>query len=282
MKILAACDLTARSRRALARSFMLARDLDANLHILHIVDKELPVKVRDYSIEWANKELAEAARELSGSNPVPQIDVRTGDPAREIAAEAANGSTDLIVFGAGHRSSDQRDFAETTAGRVLKQSFAAALLVTSEPSEPYKRVVVGTDLSAYSRTAIRQASQVAPTAQLSFVHAYQLPFEGLLGRSTSEAVAKEQRVALETFLKEEMASLESRTETNAGEQMRFESIIEEGRPHQVLRAVCQRTGADLLAIGTHSRPDISRMIWGSVATDLFNNPPCDVLVTSAI
>lgn len=285
MRILVACDLTARSKRALARSFLLARELNAELRVLHVVDNDLTDSFRAYSVDWAKKALEVEAGEFSAlSNVEPRIEVRTGDPRQEIAKEAQAGSTDLVVFGVhGRRSAGSGSFAETTAGRVLKCSFTAALLVTDEPREPYQGVVIGIDLSMFSRTAIRQARRIAPAARVSLVHAYQIPFEGFLaGSGIREAVADEQRSALDAFLKEEMNALERRTMAAEKTEIPYETVIAEGPPPQVLRATCERIAADLLVIGTHSRSSISRMIWGSVAIDLLDDPPCDVLVAGPI
>ena len=49
----------------------------------------------------------------------------------------------------------------------------------------------------------------------------------------------------------------------------------------MLRDVCAESGADLLIVATHGRTGLSRAIWGSVAADILDNPPCDVLAVGS-
>lgn len=51
MRILVASDLTARSDRAIARGFQLARQLNAELRLLHVVDADLPDELRAHGLD---------------------------------------------------------------------------------------------------------------------------------------------------------------------------------------------------------------------------------------
>ncbi len=131
----------------------------------------------------------------------------------------------------------------------------------------------------YSRAAIRQALQIAPDARFHLVHAYELPFRGFLaGQSVASEAAYAERLELNAFLKEEMDALERRARDLGSVPGKVETTIAEGDPRAVLRDVCTRTNADLLVLGTHGRAGVSRAIWGSVAADMLEEPPCDMLI----
>jgi len=134
MKILAASDLTARSDRALARAFLLAREHEAELRIAHVVDAELPVAFRTHAVEWAAKMLSGESEKLGAATGVKAaIDVRTGKVGADIARMSNAPDTDLIALGAQDQPpADRRSFSDTTAGRILRSSRAATLLVRNE------------------------------------------------------------------------------------------------------------------------------------------------------
>jgi len=281
MRILVASDLTARSDRALARGFLLARQLDADLRVLHVVDACLPDELRAHTLDWARQSLSRDMEKMqSATGKRASIQVVAGDPASYIVRAAELSTTDLLLLGVhpGSGSVNKR-FGETTAGKILKSSLTAALLVRADAVEPYRSVVIGVDFSMYSRAAIRQAVQVAPSACVHLVHAYHVPFEGRLGtESVVNQVAYEQRLEFDAFLKDEVSSLEQRAIDLGVLPGNLEKVLEKGRPEQVLRAVRDRVDGDLVVIATHGRGFLSRTIWGSVAVDLLGDPPCDILV----
>ncbi len=281
MRILVATDLTARSDRALARGFLLARQLDAELRVLHVVDAGLPDELRTHSVEWAKQSLSrDIERMESATGKRASFEVVAGDPGSFVVHAADPSTTDLLLLGV-HPGlgAVSKTFDETTAGKILKSSLTAALLVKGEATEPYRSVVIGVDFSMFSRAAIRQAAQIASLARVHLVHAFQVPFNSRLGTgSFINEVAYGERLELDAFLKDEMGLLERRANDLGVLPGNLEGIVEEGRPEQVLRAVRDRVSGDLVVIATHGRGVISRAIWGSVAVDLLGDPPCDVLV----
>jgi nucleotide-binding universal stress UspA family protein len=282
MRILVATDLTARSDRAIARGFLLARELDAELRIVHIVDDQLPAEFSAHCLEWAKRMLSQEAGRLLQESDRPRvvIEVFEGDPIGDIVRLADPSSTDLLVLGVHGRSPlFAKPFPDTTAGRVLSSSLVAALIVTQDATAPYRSAVIGVDFSIFSHAAVRQSMQVAPTASLHLVHAFHVPFKSRPGtESVADSLAYHQRLQLDTFLEGEMNALERRVDAPAQNSIEIDKLIEEGPPELVLRSAVRRMYADLLTIATHGRGVISRAIWGSVAVEMLSDPPCDVLV----
>jgi nucleotide-binding universal stress UspA family protein len=280
LNILVATDLSARSDRALARGFLLAKELNGTLSILHVVDDKLPDALKTHSIEWARAELKRETERLSGATGVSAtFNVCPGDPRTEIIRRADPRSTALIILGVHDRSKDAGFFATTTAGHVLKHSLPPVLLTMKEASETYRQVVVGVDFSIFCRAAIQQAMSIAPSACFSLVHSYHVPFKGFIGsREFSDEVRYEERQKLDGFLNEEMSNLVKRAIPMSIATQNVDTVLREGEPRSVLRQECARLDADLLVIATHGRPNVSRAIWGSVAVDFLDNPPCDLLV----
>ncbi len=280
-RILVATDLTERSKRALGRGFLLAKELEASLFVAHVVDEKLPATAKAEAIDQATKTLSREVEEAIAATGVEAtFEVLVGRPDTEIPKLTGSSDIDLAILGVDDSFARQnRTFAETTAGRILLSSQTATLLVKVDPHQAYRQTVVGVDFSVYSRAAIRQALQVAPSANLHLVHAYQLPFQGFLARADiGGEVAYAERLEFNAFIQEEMDALEKRAERLGALSGYIRKTVEEGDPRVVLRAACARVNAELLVIGTHARTGVSEAIWGSVATDILQNPPCDLLI----
>lgn len=281
MRILVASDLSARSDRAVARGFVLARELQATLRILHVVDADLPEDLQAHAMAWGRDALSRTVQRLTAQTGVQaSLEIRAGHPKTDVTAQTHPDKTDLVIVGIHNRAASQSGaLGETTAGAVLRSSVAPMLLVRDAASAPYRRVAIAVDFSLFSRTAIIQARRVAPAATLALVHAYHVPFRGLFGgASFPQEVARAEQERLETFLRDEIEALGDRASAAGISADSLATTIREGEPAAVLRSECGRLNADLLVIGTHSRTGVSRAVWGSVAAALLDDPPCDVLV----
>lgn len=285
MKILVATDLSPRSDRAIARGYALAQQQKAEMSILYVVDADLPAELKTHSIEWARAALAKEAEIQAAKTGVKAtLEVLAGHAKTDIARHAMAIKADLILLGIHNEAAQptRRSFAATTAGQIVKSTRLPILLVKNEAAQPYGQVVIGVDFSVYSRAALREAMQLAGSAQYHLVHAYHVPFKGFLGSAeTATEVALDQRLAFDAFLEDEMDLMEKRGRDGGIAPERLSKILREGEPHRLLPEECARLGADLLVIGTHGRTGMSAAIWGSVATDILNRPPTDVLVVKA-
>lgn len=281
MAILVACDLSPRSGPALHRALQLGRDLALPVEIAYVVDSDLPAPLRDQSLAWAQAALdREVDTALASSDVRPGIKLLVGKAKRAIVQHAHMILADLIVLGFHDSAKDSLfSFADTTAGHVVRASDLPVLLVRSAPMHPYQRALVGVDFSIYSKSAIKHAQRFFPKAALTLVHAYHIPFKLRLG--TPEYIEEMTAVAakeFETFLADEMDILLQRNAPPASGDSRIDTCLAEGLPATVLRAQQARTGAELIVIGTHGASGLTRAIWGSVAQNLLDYAPCDILV----
>ncbi len=274
MKVLVATDLTARSDRALARAFVLAREMKGVLTIAHIVQEELPDDLRDHTVEWAKRNLAGEIAELTKTTGVvPSVEICVGSARRDIPRLAESSMADLIVIGI-HDVRKNTAFSKTTAGGILSASSKATLIVKCDVVAPYKQVIVGTDFSSHSRATLKGALAVAPEAYFSLVHAYRIPFQAFLGTPAfRKQTLGDLQLELDAFLATEMDAPEPRLRSGL-----FNTIIEEGDPSRVIREVLGRVGSELIAVGTSRSADALRTVWVSPIAGLFNQLPCDLLV----
>ena len=60
----------------------------------------------------------------------------------------------------------------------------------------------------------------------------------------------------------------------------METIVCQGEPHEALIDTARERGADLIALGTHGRKGLGRLIMGSVTASVIAEAPCDVMVAN--
>jgi nucleotide-binding universal stress UspA family protein len=279
MSVLVAVDLIDASDGVLKRGCELARELDCEALVLHVVDPSHPPGQRpQYGLEAHHAlslKVAGLAAEIGvrGSVEVIAEGSRADATVRSHAAGAA-----LIVASVPDRTGSVLTGAgEHTGGRLIKSTSAPLLLVKSDGHAPYRRTVVGIDFSSLSRAALDHALRVTPNADLYLVHAWHVPHQGSYRKDAMAGeIESGERAEMEAFLRSR-PSVDRELKHPLPEGRKIEVMLHEGKPVEVLRSECSRLDAHLLVMGTHGKPGISRLIWGSVAAGLLSDPPCDVL-----
>jgi nucleotide-binding universal stress UspA family protein len=281
-RILMATDLSARSDRALARAVQLAHAHKAHLTVLHVVDEELPESMRARLTDAAGAEIEAHLAKLEARRSAEiSVCVLPGRDYRDILKAAESDDCSLIVLGRHRDESADRPLRGTTMERVVRHGVHPVLVVAGRTDAPYRKVMVGADFSVFSRFAVRAALAVAPDAEVHVIHAFQTPFEGFLpGREFRKELAAEHGAALARMIDEEMESLVS-AHGVAAQAGKIHPAVRTGEVTSVLRAEAARIGPDLMVIGTHGRVGIAHAVLGSVAENLLNRPPCDVLAVKA-
>lgn len=142
-----------------------------------------------------------------------------------------------------------------------------------QASQPYRHILLATDLSRYAEQVARRALKLARLYQARFTiaHAveempiYSLEEDPIIPLDLDldqkrEALAREQLEALVKRLGEEGAGCE----------------VLVGRPVTRIVEFARSRDVDLIAVGSHGRHGISRLL-GSTATAILHHAPCDVL-----
>lgn len=278
-RLLVATDLSARSERAVGRSEVLARQFQAELVVLHVVDDDQPPPLVATATRQAEELLRAKVAKAGGAKP--EILVRAGDPFEVVVQTAAERAVDLVVMGA-HRKRILRDvFIGTTIERVMRTGRHPVLMVNQASTEPYRRAVVASDLSEASAGALRTAASLGflGASELSVVHAFMplakdmMIYAGVEGEKIAGHVTHagaDARNKLEAFLQGCCPAL-----------LEHPLLIEEGDPVGVIGRVVARLDADLVIIGTRGHTGLKRALLGSVADEALRTIECDVLAVSA-
>ncbi|HEV8375406.1 MAG TPA: universal stress protein [Candidatus Polarisedimenticolia bacterium] len=144
--LLVGLDFSEPSRRALDQALSLARERDASLLILHVIDgeglkeaahlAEIPEQHLREKLERERRKRLEGvvAEARDGSSDVPcQILIAWGRPFQEILKRSAEYAVNLIVLGTAGRSADlERALFGSTAEKVLRGASCPVLCVPSD------------------------------------------------------------------------------------------------------------------------------------------------------
>jgi nucleotide-binding universal stress UspA family protein len=143
-------------------------------------------------------------------------------------------------------------------------------------SEVFYRIVVPTDFSAGSEEAWALAQRLAKalSSELVLVHVFvEAPLwgEGPFTMEHTRSVFAEAR-------KWVIEQLEQRVQQAAAGGLRARAVLREGgAAHDEIVALATDEHADLIAMGTHGRGGLNRMLLGSVTDRVVRLAPCPVL-----
>ncbi len=279
--VLVGSDGSAAAEAALRVAAALSTERGAEIEVLTVLEP-LPVYEGGYVPALPYGEIDEA-RERERSARVRKqllalgevdsdwpLELGRGRAAETLAARAVASGARLVVVGIGRHRPVDRLLGSETALQLVRRSPVPVLAVhPSAPALP-RRVLVGTDFSASSGRALRVAlSLMGAGGELDVVHvqpAVELPGEA--ERDWTVGYARE--------IDAQFARLLASLQLPRGVRVRTERV--EGDPAAQLMAHAERMGADLVAVGSHGRSYLERLLVGSVATRVLRSSHTSVLV----
>lgn len=287
--ILAATDLSGPARHAVERAALVAAGSDAALAMIHIANLAPLDQVRQLLSSEPERleqdlvdQLRDALRTLAATiherfGVTPALRVATGDLLPELLNHAATLPADLLVLGARGSSFLRHILLGTTAERLLSSSRVPMLVVKQPPHEPYRQLLVPVDFSASSLRALRLARTIAPRADISVLHVFEVPFEGQLRYAgVDEAKIEHYRAIAHTQAWEKLRQLRSSAELD---DARVELLVRQGDVSQRILEQEQEADCDLIVIGKHGKDAIEELLLGRVTRHVLTEAQGDILVS---
>lgn len=278
-RILLATDLSSRGDRAFDRAMHLSREWDAELHLVHAVDAQaevVPAGVDAHA--WLREHpdpLASARRELHDllvhSDAHAELHVLPAPAAQAILEVAEREQCDLVVLG----ESRERIIGplESTLEFVVRSSPVSVLVVRKRPRGGYARLLVGTDFSDEAREALRFAADVFAQAEITLVHAWAMPYAGMLAVQPDEP-------AWITSGRERLREHVADAGLAPGRRADLRLRVEQAPPAAALRRHVLEDGIDLTVIGALRRGMLFDAVVGS-SRSIVDAIPGDILVVRA-
>jgi nucleotide-binding universal stress UspA family protein len=234
----------------------------------------VPVWFDGETNETREQSLRRYLRTAVASDKGWDIDVRYGEPIREVSRAARELDATLVVVAASPRVRGHHVVAGHRAAQLLRTATCPVLSVAPGQSELPKRIVAAVDFGEASLRALQTALLIAGEgATATLVHiAPQIDYEALLDE-TSQAEARQNVVRALERLRDEIRpyvpDLQLTTKVVTG------PVINE------LLTIAQELNADLVVAGTHGPNVIERFFVGSVAGDLLRFTSSSVLAAPA-
>ena len=276
MKLLCATDLQPRRGGVIGRAAWLARKLQGDLTVLHVVPPDEPRGLALEQRVWrADSHLRSR---VADESPKPQVRVRVGQAARRVVEFVNESASDLVVLGPHSAPRELPSIRRGVAARVLDVSRRPVLIIRHEPQFEYGRVMLALDISDESAAALRLTESLAFTGEeITFVvHAYRPPYEGMLasvgvGFDKIDAHADAWRRDFATGVREFLRR-------HSEDPWRYRLIMAEDRPVPGILAVARQIQPDLLVLGARAQGPLLRTLLGSVGHEVADSAACDVLL----
>ena len=273
-RILCATDLTPRCEGAVRRATLLAKQMDAQLLLVHVVDEAQPPELIGSQVERA--QIALEARQLTSA---AEVAVRVGRPNRTIARVVGEWGADLVVLGAYRERSRDRLFG-SIAERAIRAAGRPVLLVNDEPSGSYRDVLLASDLSDAFVQVIRMTQQLGllEGASASIVHALpQVTRSMFYPAGVTKSEIDQLMHSLRWSARRDLVA-----QLNAAglDSARFRIVQKQGTPIGAIASAVEQMKPQLLVIGATRHPILKRMVGASVARQVLRVIDCDVLIAS--
>jgi len=289
-RILAATDLSASARHTVARAFQIAASGDCELHILHAMEldaldsslREMLVgevgTVKAALVNDARERLSQLAGDPANHQGIAaSTRVVVGNPLATITAEAGAMDASLVVLGARGDSFLRHALLGSTAARLLRKSARHPVLVVKQPPhDAYRSVLVAVDFSPVSIEAIRMARQLAPQADMTLLHAFELPYEGKLAfAGVDEQIVRQYVTTGSETRRKRLHDLAAAAGLAPAD---YSARVMHGDPSQQVIAMEQEVDADLIVVGKHGTHVAEELLLGSMTKHVLAESQCDVLV----
>ena len=287
--ILAATDLSAPARHAVERAALVAAGNDAALAMIHIANLAPLDQIRQLLSSEPERleqdlvdQLRESLRTLGASiherfGITPALRVATGDLLPELLNHAATLPADLLVLGARGSSFLRHILLGTTAERLLSSSRFPMLVVKQPPHEPYRQLLVPVDFSPSSLRALRLARTIAPRADITVLHVFEVPFEGQLRYAgVDDSKIEHYRAIAHNQAWEKLRQLRTSADLD---DARVELLVRQGDVSQRIIEQEQEADCDLIVIGKHGKDAIEELLLGRVTRHVLTESQGDILVS---
>ena len=288
--IVVATDFSEFSERAVQRAARIAKQHNAELHVLHVVrplDLYPSLTLTPDEFGHSDQELQQAEQtrvEAVAASLSTQFGIRVRPVTRlgrahtEIAAYALEVAADLVVAGSRGESTLMDLFLGSTASRLLRVATCPVLIVKKPADAPYRKVLAAVDFSPVSAAVVSHAISLADGARVDALH--------VLGSEV------EQRLRKAKFVRIDIADWLTRQRTAAEQQLdallapaeqgaAVGRLVQPGFAPAVICQSIEAMGVDLVVLGRHGYGGgLQDWLLGSVSKDVAHAATCDVLLIS--
>jgi len=287
--IVAGTDFSTAADRAVKRAAQLAKELGAELHLIHIphhldfyMGSERSFGAQRYfeqSLQMQSRsQLEDLASSLHKEYEIP-IKVVTcfGHIYTEIASYATSQNASLIVVGARGENENiiPKLLLGSTAWRILRTTAnCPILIVRNEEAKAYRQIIASMDFSPGSAEVPVFARRLAPDAHIEMLHIFDLAQEV---RMRKIGVQDDEFLQYHNDALIEVDKKLDKIRSDYSDSLITYKVIT-GYPAAEICTRAITLPADLIVIGRHGMSGIQEWLLGSVSKNVSQAATCDVLV----
>ena len=285
--ILVPLDGSRLAESALATAGWLARQLGAQLTLIHLIERNAPSIVHSerhlVSMEEATKYLDETSRApaLSGLRVATHVhEVEVNDVARSIFEHSAELEPDLIVMCAHGKGGMRRLLFGVIAQQVITLGKTPVLIVRPSPAmrgvgeaAEIQSILAPIDGNPDHERSLPIAAGLAKVLECRLRLLMVVPkIRDLTGSSVPVSIMLpgSTRTFLELQSVEARSYLDRRADDLAKAGLAVDAVISRGDPARAIVSAARRLSADLVVVGTHGRAGTEAFWEGSVAAEVAN------------
>lgn len=276
-QILVAIDSSSMAEEALKRAMSVAKEKDAQLMVIHVIEPyflESPY-FPSIDVQEVRKKITDQINRLNKDQDVKYIlFVESGKAAEVITNKAQKIKADLLVVGShGKEDIDSNYFGSTTL-KLVQRTHIPVLIVKNRVRNIYQKMIAPTDLSDCSSKSILFSNALFAKASRKYLYAAETFSE--LQAMTIHISKEEQKSIREKMLTDGNRALEKFVkEVGGGEKALIDYTAS---INQDLLAYINEDDADLLVLGSKGVDNLNSFVFGSTASYLVQRSPIDVLV----
>lgn len=279
-KVLLATDLSARCDRAFDRAADLCEKWRGTMVVAHALEPEVEISPAVQRTVPSSRRAAREAvliaqqqvREDLLDRKIPfEVYIEESEPIEFILRLWRETQSELIVTGTARSETLGRFLLGTTVEKLARHSSAPILVVKTRPRHMYRTLLVATDFSDASRTALITAAKLFPDAAITLVHCTRAILGGLRDQKSGGG-----RQLAQMDCHDFLSTLPSEL------RHRLVVLIEEDSLENQVDAFFADRGLDLLVIGSKGRGAVAHALLGSTADRLLSTARCDVLVIPGV
>lgn len=293
-KILVATDFSNMSDFAIARAIELAKVNNAEITLLHIVEKKNMDEVLDRYLAkilpdslWLTTEkyYLNLLQDKINSYRNQKITIKSmvipqGKVPLKILSYANKNKFDLLVIGAHGKYTIRDSFVGTTAEYIADKTKCPVLIIKNKSSNSYKKILAPTDFSQASKNALESAIALFPATSIEILHVGDYEYENLLKKE--ENISRNKLVklkkAISFYLEDKMKKF---IKSLRKKQHKISFSIDLGYPAPIILKNAEKKNMDLIVMGTqghHKRHylfigRVSHAILRETTKDIFLMPP---------
>jgi len=283
--ILVPTDGSDHAERAAGHAFALAAAFDATVHVRSVADVSDaagPFNAGGVSEEFVERvesdaeSVVESTAALAPDDVAVETAVSRGQPGEEILATIDDVGADLVVMGTQGRRGLSRLVTGSVCEHVVRNApvpVVTARVTDDDPVTDYEQLLIPTDGSDEANAAVAHGIAVADAVDAS-VHVLNVIDLGTITSGSDVAAAS----ALIDQLRERGAdATEAVAEQARDAGLDVTTEVREGFPNADLLECIDREGIDFVAMGTHGRTGVERLLLGSTTERTIRRSPVPVL-----